>query len=318
MKAYDLIELAGRNLKEAVLRNSLTTMGISVGVASLVSMVSLGIGLQTLAGKQLGRSGLFDTIIVNSRQDFRTQDDRRQNRTVQTADLKPLDDTAREAFAKLSGVVDVYPDIRLMAETRFVKPGDAEEKPHFGMLAALPGSAKGAEVFDELQGSFYSAPMAEEVIILDEFARELLELPDDTRPVEERRMTSEQVKLLLGKTITLRYAERQNAAPNPTNTDKPVQNDPLAEQASGVLGFSVVRKQKQLKIVGVVPKEPYGAARGKPEHDPAHGPAGDDASFARQELLHADREAKEFEPGKGSARPDQEDGVFHVLDPRCI
>ena len=46
MKAYDLIELAGRNLREAGLRNSLTTLGIGVGVASLVAMLSLGIGLQ--------------------------------------------------------------------------------------------------------------------------------------------------------------------------------------------------------------------------------------------------------------------------------
>ena len=46
MKAYDLAELAIRNLRESVLRNSLTTVGISVGVASLVAMLSLGIGLQ--------------------------------------------------------------------------------------------------------------------------------------------------------------------------------------------------------------------------------------------------------------------------------
>ncbi|HUR37418.1 MAG TPA: ABC transporter permease, partial [Terriglobales bacterium] len=93
MKAYDLVELAGRNLREAVLRNSLTTMGISVGVASLVAMLSLGVGLQALAGRQLGRSGLFDTIIVSSKQDFRSQEERRQNRVIQTGDLKPLDES---------------------------------------------------------------------------------------------------------------------------------------------------------------------------------------------------------------------------------
>ena len=49
MKSYDLLELAGRNLREAVLRNSLTTAGIAVGIASLVAMLSLGAGLQRLA-----------------------------------------------------------------------------------------------------------------------------------------------------------------------------------------------------------------------------------------------------------------------------
>ena len=45
MKVYDLLELASRNLRESVLRNSLTTAGIAVGVASLVAMLSLGVGL---------------------------------------------------------------------------------------------------------------------------------------------------------------------------------------------------------------------------------------------------------------------------------
>jgi len=49
MKGRDLTELAVRNLREAMLRNSLTTLGVAVGVASLVAMLSLGVGLQTLA-----------------------------------------------------------------------------------------------------------------------------------------------------------------------------------------------------------------------------------------------------------------------------
>ena len=39
MKANDLIELAGRNLRESGFRNSLTTLGIAVGVAALVAML---------------------------------------------------------------------------------------------------------------------------------------------------------------------------------------------------------------------------------------------------------------------------------------
>ena len=69
MKTPDLLELAARNLRESVLRNSLTTLGIGVGVASLVAMLSLGVGLQQLATRRLERTGLFDTVIV-SRRDF--------------------------------------------------------------------------------------------------------------------------------------------------------------------------------------------------------------------------------------------------------
>ena len=74
MKIPDLTELALRNLRESLLRNSLTTIGISVGVASLVAMLSLGIGLQQLASRRLVKSGLFDTVIVTSRRDLRGRD----------------------------------------------------------------------------------------------------------------------------------------------------------------------------------------------------------------------------------------------------
>ncbi len=52
----------------------LTTIGISVGVASLVAMLSLGVGLQQLATRRLAGSGMFDTVFVTSRQDFRGYD----------------------------------------------------------------------------------------------------------------------------------------------------------------------------------------------------------------------------------------------------
>ena len=68
MKLGDLTELAARNLREAVLRNSLTTLGIAVGVASLVALLSLGVGLQQLVDRSVARAGLFDTISVRSRQ----------------------------------------------------------------------------------------------------------------------------------------------------------------------------------------------------------------------------------------------------------
>ena len=74
MKTRDLSELAVRNLREAVLRNSLTTLGVAVGVASLVAMLSLGVGLQTLASQRLTRSGLFNAVFVTSQRNFRGQD----------------------------------------------------------------------------------------------------------------------------------------------------------------------------------------------------------------------------------------------------
>jgi putative ABC transport system permease protein len=116
VRAYDLIELSARNLREAGLRNSLTTLGIAVGVASLVAMSSLGIGLQRLATRQLGRSGLFDTVIVTSRQDGRGP--RFAQAAPVVAQPKPLDDAARHSFEQMANVAEVYPNFSAVGDVR--------------------------------------------------------------------------------------------------------------------------------------------------------------------------------------------------------
>ena len=77
MNRQDLFELAARNMRNARLRNALTTMGIAVGVASLVAMLSLGIGLQGFANHQLMKSGMFQTVFVTSKQDIAQEHARR-------------------------------------------------------------------------------------------------------------------------------------------------------------------------------------------------------------------------------------------------
>ena len=110
MKAPDLFDLATRNLRQSLLRNSLTTLGIAVGVASLVAMLSLGIGLQQMASRRLQSSGLFDTIFVTSRQDFRGLE---RDEPRKPEEVRPLDDAARTRLRQLDGVIEVFPEIRL-------------------------------------------------------------------------------------------------------------------------------------------------------------------------------------------------------------
>ncbi len=240
MKAYDLLELSGRNLREALLRNSLTTLGIGVGVASLVAMLSLGIGLQRLFAKQLGRSGLFDSIYVSSRQDFRGP----RATSAPTIVRKPLDDAARTSFEKISGVAEVYPNVGAVGE--FHLENGAQDDPHFGVLTGLPFSARNSEAFDDFQGSFFSRPDAPEAIITADFGRELLNLPEERHDAEVK-LTPEQSGRLLGKSLVLRYAEKQSS-----------QNSQLSNASSSpdTSSFNVIRKEQPLKIIAVVTAEP--------------------------------------------------------------
>ena len=235
MKAPDLADLATRNLRQSLLRNSLTTLGIAVGVASLVAMLSLGIGLQEMASRRLKSSGLFDTIFVTSRQDFRGME--REERAQKSEETRALDDSARSQMQKLAGVIEVYPEIRLTTEARY------EGKMHFAFVAALPPSARDNEAFETLQGSFFSSPTAEEAILAQEFAKEL---------------NPQQPASLLGKEIVVRYAERQPLA----GGDGAAAADSQSNDDSGdPFGFTVVRRDRKLRIVGIVEREPFGGVR---------------------------------------------------------
>src|SRR3984885_6712198 len=168
MKLPDLTELAVRNLRESVLRNSLTTIGISVGVASLVAMLSLGIGLQQLASRRLMKSGLFDTVVVTSRRDLRNFNREEERSGPAPGESRILDEPTRREIERLPNVLEAYPDIRFITELRF------EDKPHLTMVAALPPSAQSNDAFDAVQGHFFSTDIAPEVILQKTFAEELL------------------------------------------------------------------------------------------------------------------------------------------------
>ena len=236
MKIGDLTELAVRNLREAILRNSLTTLGVAVGVASLVAMLSLGVGLQQFASQRLANSGLFNAIFVASR--YNVGDSERRSRQNQPADsstpARPLDESARREIAALPNVNEVYPEIRFMTEVRY------NDKPYPTMVAGMPDSARTDGAFDGMQGKFFSGPSADETILQIEFAKEL----------------SAQPSALIGKDLILRYAERQAL---PAQGGKAAQSSAAGgNKSSAAGGFSVVPHEKKLRIVGVISTEPEG------------------------------------------------------------
>jgi putative ABC transport system permease protein len=222
MKLRDMTELAVRNLREAILRNSLTTLGVAVGVASLVAMLSLGVGLQQLASSRLNKSGLFDSIFVTAKTNLRGPGAGPPATRAASPKARPLDEEARTELTKLPDVIEVYPQIRFFTEVRF------DGKPFATVVAGMPESSRQSGSFDGMQGSFFSSANADEAILQIEFAKEL----------------NPQSKDLIGKDLVLRYAERQSLASESGGT----------AQNSG--GFSVVPKEKHLHIIGIVETEP--------------------------------------------------------------
>jgi len=262
MKTVDLVELAARNLRESVLRNSLTTVGISVGVASLVAMLSLGIGLQHLASSRLAKSGLFDSIYVTSGRRVQGPNGRWERRK---APPPPLDEPARQKMASFSEVSEVYPDIRFPAEVKLdaaakvqdpaapkpnaaksesgepVESGERGSGRDFQLISGLPMSARQLETFDNMKGKFFSAPDAAEVILQSDEARSLSDKPED----------------LLGKDVVIRYASRH------------LLKDDAANSAASEFGaaselsvYAVTPVERKLRVVGLVESKADAGIRG--------------------------------------------------------
>src|SRR6185436_7185133 len=65
MNFTDIIALALRNLNQAKLRTTLTVIGVIVGVAAIITMVSFGIGLQqNIIGQAFARLDAFTSMTV--------------------------------------------------------------------------------------------------------------------------------------------------------------------------------------------------------------------------------------------------------------
>jgi putative ABC transport system permease protein len=234
MKLSDLNELAWQNLREAFLRNSLTTLGIAVGVASLVAMLSLGIGLQDMINRRLERGGLFDSVVVRQRMNVVRPGEQARNRLLGRATAPDLPSTrldaeARRKLAQLPNVIEVYPEFRFTGDMRLGEEGRLTD------VASLPASSASNEAFEGMLGHFFSSSGAHEIILQTETAESLAEI------------VNKHAADMIGRTIVLRYPGRERL---PAESNTAGRGGATADEAA--LGFSVVSSEIQLQVVGIV------------------------------------------------------------------
>jgi ABC-type antimicrobial peptide transport system permease subunit len=183
MSFRDILRLALRNLREAKLRAFLTTMGVLIGVAVIVTMVSFGLGLQRNTISRFKELDLFNEITVYGKTlsdlaeegfDGRSDEsgeERREERNRQRAEAvkppeRPLDDKAIEEIAAIPGVASVEPNISLRTYVR--ANGKARTVAVGGTL--VPNTASRFSNF--AAGQMISAPDADEAIVDERFLKE--------------------------------------------------------------------------------------------------------------------------------------------------
>jgi len=188
MNFLDILQLAFRNLRQAKLRAFLTTMGVVVGVAVIVTMVSFGLGLQQNMLARFGALDLFNemTVFGRSLSNLATSGFNRGGRVDDNGErrgprFKPdknptriLDDAAIAEISKIPGVAYVQPTISLYVYTR--ANGHVRSEPAAG--AAVPNGS--SRFKDFLAGGMISSPDADEAVVTDSFTEDFgFEKPED-------------------------------------------------------------------------------------------------------------------------------------------
>lgn len=204
MTLRDTIDLALRNLGQAKLRTSLTMLGVSIGIASLAGMVSLGVGLEDQLVGRFTKSGMFDAINVlpgsvgqiTFGPGARGRGGRRGFGRTSAAQVpenaRELTDEALKELAALDQVKDVYPSLRVPVEVKY--GGESE----FSVAASVPMSVQGEGAFQSIPyGRFFESESESACMLSLEFAK---------------RINEQDPKSLIGKSLTLSYASAVNGA----------------------------------------------------------------------------------------------------------
>jgi ABC-type antimicrobial peptide transport system permease subunit len=175
MPFLDLLKLAFRNLREAKLRATLTSMGVIVGVAVIVTMVSFGLGLQRNLLSRFKALDLFSEMSVYgktvsaamNRASNRRGGDRPPGPRVAENDAptRILDDAALAEIAKIPGVLYVEPAVFFGVETRV--NGKTSSETAGG--SNVPNLSTRFKEFEA--GQMISGPDADEAVVSFNFAQ---------------------------------------------------------------------------------------------------------------------------------------------------
>src|SRR5215510_11785293 len=184
MAFLDILHLAFRNLRQAKLRAGLTTMGVIVGVAVIVTMVSFGLGLQRNMLARFKALDLFNEINVFGRSlsslasgglDRRGDPERRGPRgRPNKAPSRILDDAAIAEISKIPGVAYVEPNINLLVYMR----ANGRVLTNSASGASVPNSSSRFQQF--VAGGMITSPTADEAVVSERFTKDFgFEKPAD-------------------------------------------------------------------------------------------------------------------------------------------
>ena len=176
MSFLDILHLALRNLRQAKLRAILTMMGVIVGVAVIVTMVSFGLGLQSNMLARFKALDLFNEIQVFGRGlsnlaglDRAPRQEGEGRNARGRADKTPtriLDDAGIKEIAAINGVAYVEPTVNFGVYVR----SNGKLLSQYVGGANIPNASTRFQHF--AAGKMISSPTVAEAVVSERFARD--------------------------------------------------------------------------------------------------------------------------------------------------
>jgi len=243
MSFLDILHLALRNLRQAKLRAILTTMGVIVGVAVIVTMMSFGLGLQSNMLARFKALDLFNEIQVFGRGlsnlaglDRGRQRDEGERGGRRRGDKTPtriLDDAGIKEIAGIKGVAYVEPSVNFGSYVR--ANGKLLTQTVGG--ANIPNASTRFQTF--AAGKMISSPAADEAVVSERFIKDF----GYAKPADA-----------VGQTIELLAPPADNKKTEPEEEETPnffgiPLDDPGLDESSGSL------EVKKFRIAGVLSTE---------------------------------------------------------------
>jgi len=243
MSFLDILHLALRNLRQAKLRAILTTMGVIVGVAVIVTMMSFGLGLQSNMLARFKALDLFNEIQVFGRGlsnlaglDRGRQRDEGERGGRRRGDKTPtriLDDAGIKEIAGIKGVAYVEPSVNFGSYVR--ANGKLLTQTVGG--ANIPNASTRFQTF--AAGKMISSPAADEAVVSERFIKDF----GYAKPADA-----------VGQTIELLAPPADNKKTEPEQEESPnffgiPLDDPGLDESSGSL------EVKKFLIAGVLSTE---------------------------------------------------------------
>lgn len=228
MRFSDLIRLATANLQRNRTRSVMTLVGVMIGVAALMALLSYGAGLQRNARNEFNALELYNTLRVTSRPNpFNDPGNLafiQQQATPDTLPEVPLTDSLVAALARLDGVLAAFPEVV------FPVTLEASDRTVPTSAVAVPMAYREIASYRPVQGTFFTSE-ADSALLLS--------------PSMAKRLGFEDPATILGQTITL----------NTALLDLRAMTTAMQAFALGMRTLPIRTVPHRMKVIGLLPEE---------------------------------------------------------------